>query len=90
MQDASVSNPNLVLDERMAALEAEWSQVYEASMVARTDLERLQGCGDANVGLVHVARSRLERFEALKACVMQEIERLEESVLSVVRVGSGS
>ncbi len=79
MQDAFVSNPNLELDERKVALETEWRQVYDASVAARADLDRLQGCCNANVGLVHVARARLERFEVLKAQVMEKIESLERS-----------
>ena len=76
MQDTFVIKPNLALDERMVALEAEWRHVYEASVAARADIERLQGCCNANVGLVHVARARLERFEALKARVVEKIEAL--------------
>jgi hypothetical protein len=80
MQDAGVSEPNLELDERMAALEAEWRHVYEAGVEARGELERLQRCGGASVDLLRSAHSRLQRFEVLKARVMEKIERLEESV----------
>jgi hypothetical protein len=90
MQDACVSRPNLEFDERKAALETEWRQVDEASVAARADLDRLRGCCEANGGLVHVARLRLERLEVLKARVMEKIGCLEESVSAGHRVSGGN
>jgi hypothetical protein len=62
-------------------LESEWRQVYEASIVARADYQRLAANEKATSELLDSARERLDRAEALKARIMAKIERLEESVL---------
>jgi hypothetical protein len=69
------------LDTKMVSLESEWRQVYEASIVARADYQRLAADKKASAELLDCARERLDQAEALKARIMAKIERLEDSVL---------
>jgi hypothetical protein len=76
-----MSSLDLDLDSQMNSLEAEWRQVYEASIVARADYQSLAATSVANADLLDMARERLDRAEALKARIMAKIERLEDRML---------
>jgi hypothetical protein len=76
-----MSTLDLEFDLQMNNLETEWRQVYEASIIARTDYHSLASNPDADSGLLDLARERLERAEALKDRIMWKIESLEERIL---------
>jgi hypothetical protein len=76
-----MSSLDLDLDSQMNSLEAEWRQVYEASIIARADYQSLAATSVANADLLDMARERLDRAEALKARIMAKIERLEDRML---------
>lgn len=67
----------LDLDTQMSALESEWRQAFEKSIVARAEYQALAASPESNADVLDSARERLDRAEALKAQVMVKIERLE-------------
>ncbi len=69
------------LDVQMVSLESEWRQVYEASIAARAEYQRLAAKPGASAAALDSARERLDKAEALKARIMAKIDRLEDSVL---------
>lgn len=69
------------LDTQMNALESEWRQVYEDSIVARAEYQSLAAGRQASVELLDMARERLDRAEAQKSRIMVKIERLESRLL---------
>jgi hypothetical protein len=72
-----MSNRDLDFDEQMTHLEAEWRRGYEASIAARAEYQALASTPKPNVELLDAAREQLDRAEAMKARIMQKIERLE-------------
>ncbi len=72
---------DLDLDTQMSALESEWRQVYEDSIVARAAYQSLAGGRQASADLLDMARERLDRAEAHKSRIMVKIERLESRML---------
>jgi hypothetical protein len=76
-----MSSLDFDLDTQMSALEAEWRQGYEASIIARAEYQALAADRRANATLLDAARERLDRAEALKARIMAKIERLEHRML---------
>jgi hypothetical protein len=76
-----MSSLDLDLDAHMNNLETEWRQAYESSIVARADYQSLAASPKAKADLLDMARERLDRTEALKARIMAEIERLEDTML---------
>ena len=76
-----MSSLDLDLDAHMNNLETEWSQAYEAGVVARTDYQSLAAGTRVDADLLDRARERVERTEALKARIMAKIERLEDTIL---------
>ncbi len=72
---------HLDLDAHMHDLELEWRQAYESSIVARAEYQALAASPEANADLLDLARERLDRTEALKARIMTNIERLEDTML---------
>ena len=76
-----MSSVNIDLDTHMSSLETEWRQAYEALFVARADYQSLAASPKANVDVLDAAYERMERAEALKARIMEKIERLEGSLL---------
>jgi hypothetical protein len=69
------------LDTQMNALESEWRQVYEDSIVARAEYQSLAAGRQASAELLDMARERLDRAEAQKSRIMVKIERLESRML---------
>jgi hypothetical protein len=76
-----MSSLDFDLDMQMDNLEQEWRQGYEAGIAARAAYQSLAASATTDAELLHVARQRLERAEALKANIMAKIKRLESSVL---------
>jgi len=76
-----MSSLDFDLDMQMDHLEQEWRQGYEAGIAARTAYQSLAASATTDAELLHLARQRLERAEALKAKIMAKIKRLESSVL---------
>jgi hypothetical protein len=72
---------HLDLDAHMHDLELEWRQAYESSIAARAEYQALAASPEANADLLDLARERLDRTEALKARIMTNIERLEDTML---------
>jgi hypothetical protein len=72
---------HLDLDAHMHELELEWRQAYESSIAARAEYQALAASPEANADLLDLARERLDRTEALKARIMTNIERLEDTML---------
>jgi hypothetical protein len=77
----TVSSLDFDLDLRMNNLEQEWRQAYESSIVARADYQSLADSPKPKADLLEWARERLERCEGLKARIMANIERLEDTML---------
>jgi len=73
-----MSSLDFDLDTQMIALESEWRQGYEASIIARAEYQALAADRRANAAALDAARERLDRAEALKARIMTKIERLED------------
>lgn len=69
------------LDTQMNALESEWRQVYEDSIVARAEYQSLAAGRQASAELLDMARERLDCAEAQKSRIMVKIERLESRML---------
>jgi hypothetical protein len=69
------------LDTQMSRLELEWRQAYQSSIVARSDYQALAMSPKTGVTLLDLARERLDRVEALKARILEKIERLEVNIL---------
>ncbi|MGA2189527.1 MAG: hypothetical protein ABSH33_13425 [Steroidobacteraceae bacterium] len=80
-----MSSLDLDLDAQINHLELEWRVVYDASMVARADYQKLSANTTASVESIDQARERLERAEAKKARIMFKIERLEDALLGKPR-----
>lgn len=76
-----MSSLDFDLDMQMDSLEQEWRQGYEAGIAARAAYQSLAASATTDAELLHLARQRLERAEALKAGIMAKIKRLENSVL---------
>jgi ribosome modulation factor len=76
-----MSSLDFDLDMQMDNLEKEWRQGYEAGIAARAAYQSLAASATTDAELLHLARQRLERAEALKANIMAKIKRLETSVL---------
>jgi ribosome modulation factor len=68
------------LDMQMDNLEQEWRQGYEAGMAARAAYQSLAASPTTDAELLHLARRRLERAEALKARIMAKIKHLESKL----------
>jgi hypothetical protein len=68
-------------DSQMSALELEWRQVYEASIVARAHYRALMQNNSAKEALLRIAKERLDQAEASNARIMAKIERLERKIL---------
>ncbi|HXA36265.1 MAG TPA: hypothetical protein VNW26_08035 [Steroidobacteraceae bacterium] len=66
------------LDSRMSRLERKWREAYDAGKVARADYETLAASAKANASLLDLARERMARIEALKARIIEEMDRLED------------
>jgi len=77
----TVSSLDFELDTQMNTLELEWRQVYEASIVARTDYRSMVAAPAADAELLDKARERLDRAEQSKARIMAKIERLEDTLI---------
>lgn len=68
-------------DTQITHLESEWRQAYEDSIVARAEYQSLAAQPNITAKPLDIARERLERAEALKARIMQKIERLEDRIV---------
>ena len=75
-----MSSLDFDLDMQMDHLEQEWRQGYEAGIAARAAYQILASATN-DAELLHLARLRLDRAEALKAKIMAKIRRLESRVL---------
>ena len=60
-------------------MERKWRQAYDSGLVARADYETLAATAKANASLLDMARERLARIEAMKARIIEEMERLEDT-----------
>lgn len=69
------------LDAEMSSLEAEWSETYEASIVARSEYQALAADPNATCDTLDAARERLDRAEARKSRIMTKIERLQDRIV---------
>jgi hypothetical protein len=76
-----MSSLDFDLDMQMDHLEQEWRQGYEAGIAARAAFQRLAASATTDAELLHVARQRLDRAEALKAKIMAKIKILESKLL---------
>lgn len=76
-----MSSLDFEFDTQMVDLEYEWRQAYEDSIVARADYQSLAANAGATAELLDIARERLDRAEAMKARIMNKIERFEERML---------
>ncbi len=76
-----MSSLDLELDSTMSRLEAEWRLAYDASIALRAEYQALAAQRLANAAALDALRERMERAEALKARIMAQIERLEDSIL---------
>ena len=76
-----MSSLDLDLDAQINSLEVEWRAAYDASILARAEYQALAASRSSRVGVLDVARERLERTESKKSYIMTKIERLEESML---------
>jgi len=76
-----MSSLDFDLDMQMDNLEQEWRQGYEAGIAARAAIQRLAASTTTDAELLHAARQRLDRAEALKVKIMAKIKRLESKLL---------
>ena len=74
-----MSSLDFDIDSRMNRLERKWRQAYDSGLVARADYETLAATAKANASLLDMARERLARIEAMKARIIEEMERLEDT-----------
>jgi hypothetical protein len=75
-----MSSLDFDLDMQMDNLEQEWRQGYEAGIVARAAFQSLAASATTDAELLHVARQRLDRAEALKLEIMAKIRCLESKL----------
>jgi len=74
-----MSDLDLAREGDLNDLESEWRRAYEACVAARADYERVYDCPRPNGGLIHVARLRMERAEALKVALMSRMSGAADS-----------
>ena len=76
-----MSSLDFDIDTQMTRLELEWRQAFEASILARADIEALNADAKADKGCLQKAIDALNRADGVKARVMRKIETLEDRLL---------